>query len=452
MRSQRDMYGGESSDMETIIITISKYLLLLFMLIYTFECFSVFRYGNEESRKHIYLRQNIWMFFLQAVAYLALLLIEQDMAILVFYLLQMLIMIAVLTLYHVLYPRANNLILNNMCMLLSIGFIILTRLSHTKALRQFSIAAFTLALCMFVPFFFRKCKVFDRMAWVFAAVGITALGIVLLFSRVINGSKLNVSLFGITFQPSEFIKITYAFAIAGLLYQSVELKQIVISAIVAGAHVIILVLSKDLGSAVLFFAVYFAMLYVASAKLYYYLIGLAAGGLASVAGYFLFSHVRTRVIAWKDPIATIETAGYQVSQSLFAIGTGGWFGMGLSQGAPRTIPVVEADFVFAAICEELGVIFGMCLILICVSCLVMFMNIAMRFHNRFYKLLAVGLGVLYGFQVLLTIGGVTKMIPLTGVTLPLISYGGSSVMVSLILFSLIQGMYISVRDEQHGVS
>ena len=93
------------------------------------------------------------------------------------------------------------------------------------------------------------------MAWVFAAVGITALGIVLLFSRVINGSKLNVSLFGITFQPSEFIKITYAFAIAGLLYQSVELKQIVISAIVAGAHVIILVLSKDLGSAVLFFAV-----------------------------------------------------------------------------------------------------------------------------------------------------------------------------------------------------
>ncbi len=431
--------------MVTVFIAIFRYLIVLVMLAYTFECFSVFRYHNEESRKHIYLRQNIWMFLLQICAYLALLLVEENKGILLFYFLQLLIMIAVLALYHALYPHANRLILNNMCMLLSVGFIILTRLSHEKVLRQFSIATLTLAFSLLIPYLFEKITEYGRWKYVFSLTGIGALSAVLIFSRVINGSKLNVSVFGITFQPSEFIKLTFVFAIAGLLYQSANLKEVLISSVVAGLHVIILVLSKDLGSAVLYFAVYFAVLYIASGKLLYYLAGFIGGAAASVAGYYLFAHVRNRVVAWKDPISCIETAGYQVSQSLFAIGTGGWFGMGIGQGAPRTIPVVEADFIFAAICEEFGLIFGICLILICVSNLVMFFNIAMRFHERFYRLLAVGLSVMYGFQVFLTLGGVTKFIPLTGVTLPLVSYGGSSVMVSLILFSLIQGMYITVR-------
>lgn len=116
--------------------------------------------------------------------------------------------------------------------------------------------------------------------------------------------------------------------------------------------------------------------------------------------------------------------------------------MGLEQGAPNKIPVVEADFIFAAISEELGGIFGACLILVCVSCFVMFMNISMKLKDEFYKLIAVGLAVMYGFQVFLTIGGVTKFIPLTGVTLPLVSYGGTSVLTTLIMFAIIQGLYI----------
>ncbi|MCR5268311.1 MAG: FtsW/RodA/SpoVE family cell cycle protein [Lachnospiraceae bacterium] len=435
--------------MQTMIIELSKYLIILFMLAYTFECFSVFRYVSEEKRRHIYFRQNIWMFLIQTFAYLALMLTVQEASILFFYLTQLAIMILVIVLFRKLYPHSNRLILNNMCMLLSVGFIILTRLSHEKALRQFSIAVLTLMIGFLVPYFFKKVKIFDRMAWIFTAAGILSLSVVLLFSSVINGAKLYVSVLGVTFQPSEFIKLTYAFAIAGLLYQSTELKQVVISAAVAGAHVIILVLSKDLGSAVLYFAVYFAMLYVASKKLRYYLLGFFFGALASVTGYLLFSHVRVRVVAWKDPIATIENAGYQVSQSLFAIGTGGFFGMGIAQGAPRSIPVVDTDFVFAAICEEFGVIFGICIILVCLSCLLMFFNIAMRFHDPFYKILAAGLSVMYGFQVFLTIGGVTKFIPLTGMTLPLISYGGSSLMVSLLLFSLVQGMYVATSRESH---
>ena len=117
--------------------------------------------------------------------------------------------------------------------------------------------------------------------------------------------------------------------------------------------------------------------------------------------------------------------------------------MGIGQGAPDTIPVVAADFIFAAICEELGVVFGMCLVLLCLSCFIMFMNIAMKFDDPFFKLVALGLSVAYVFQVFLTIGGVIKFIPLTGVTLPLVSYGGTSVAVTTCVFAVIQGLYIS---------
>lgn len=137
-----------------------------------------------------------------------------------------------------------------------------------------------------------------------------------------------------------------------------------------------------------------------------------------------------------------------MAQSLLAIGTGGWLGMGLCQGSPESIPVAAEDFIFSAIVEELGLIFGLCLILVCVSCYIMFLNIAMQLRNRFYKLVALGLGTCYIFQVFLTIGGVTKFIPSTGVTLPLVSYGGSSILSTLIMFAIIQGLYILREDEE----
>ena len=175
-----------------------------------------------------------------------------------------------------------------------------------------------------------------------------------------------------------------------------------------------------------------------------------AGSVAAVIAYKLFNHVRVRVVAWKTPLKVIDKEGYQICQSLFAIGTGGFFGLGLYQGMPNKIPVVEQDFIFAAISEELGGMFALCLILVCVSCFLMFLNIAMQLKDSFYKLVALGLGTIYGFQVFLTIGGVTKFIPSTGVTLPLVSYGGSSMLSTLIIFGIIQGLYILREDE--GVS
>ena len=213
---------------------------------------------------------------------------------------------------------------------------------------------------------------------------------------------------------------------------------------------LILVAEKDLGAALIYYVTFLAILYVASQKTIYLVLGLGAGSVAAVVAYFLFSHVQTRVTAWRDPWGTIDGAGFQVAQSLFAIGTGGWFGMGLGEGLPTKIPVADSDFIFSAISEELGAFFAICLILVEISCFVMFVNIALKMRRRFYKLTALGLAMEYIFQVFLTIGGVTKFIPSTGVTLPLVSYGGSSVISTTILFCIIQGMYVlNCREEEN---
>ncbi len=158
--------------------------------------------------------------------------------------------------------------------------------------------------------------------------------------------------------------------------------------------------------------------------------------------------MQARVIAWRDPWADIDNRGYQITQSLFAIGTGSWFGLGLYQGMPGKIPVVEKDFVLAAVSEEMGALFAMCVLFICLGCFIQFMMVACEMEAMFYKLVALGLGVEYIVQVFLTAGGVTKFIPSTGVTLPLISYGGSSVLCTFILFSVVQGLYMLKREEE----
>lgn len=202
------------------------------------------------------------------------------------------------------------------------------------------------------------------------------------------------------------------------------------------------------------------MVFVATKKWIYLLLGITGGSAAAVVAYKLFTHVQVRVLAWQDPWSVIDNEGFQITQSLFAIGSGGWFGLGLYQGTPQSIPFVEADFIFSAVTEELGLIFAMCLILVCISCFIMCMNISVRLNDKFYQLVAFGLGVTYIFQIFLTIGGGTKFIPLTGVTLPFISYGGSSVLTTLIMFSIIEGLYIikqrevskSVKEKRKGVS
>lgn len=288
-----------------------------------------------------------------------------------------------------------------------------------------------------------RVKNWRAYTWVYGGVGIVALGAVLVLGAVTHGAKLSFSILGVSFQPSEFIKIVFAFFIASLLCRSRSFWNVALSAVLAGAHVIILVLSKDLGSALIYFVAYVVMVYIATGQKWYLLAGLSGGSGAAYLSFRIFSHVQVRVQAWRDPWSVIDREGYQITQSLFAIGCGGLFGLGLCQGSPSSIPFVTTDFIFSAIAEEMGILFSLCLILVYISCFVMFMQIAISIKDDFYRLTVAGLGVTYLFQIFLTIGGGIKFIPLTGVTLPLISYGGSSVLSTIMMFSVIQGLYLA---------
>ncbi len=212
---------------------------------------------------------------------------------------------------------------------------------------------------------------------------------------------------------------------------------------------IILVLSKDLGSALIFFVIYLAMIYIATENIGYLAIGLGFGALASAFAYKLFSHIQVRVQAWIDPFADIEKTGYQLSQSLFGISCGSWFGLGLYGGAPQSIPFVEQDFIFSAIAEEMGIIFAVLMALICVSSFVAIMQEGYFLRDKYYRLVVCGIGVAYIFQTFLTIGGGCKFIPLTGVTLPLVSYGGTSVFVTIIMMMIVEGICMIRTDERY---
>ncbi|MCI5713622.1 MAG: FtsW/RodA/SpoVE family cell cycle protein [Roseburia sp.] len=429
--------------MLNLITEISKYLIVLLFAFYTYECFAVFRKKYLLiQRVKMYKRQMICVYLIHFDAFLVMFFATKDIRMIGFYLVQVIFMLSLHFGYKMVYKDINDLLLNNMCMLLMIGFVILTRLNFDKALRQFVIAVVAAAITFAIPFIIKKARFFRKLTWAYAAIGVALLGVVAIAGSLSYGAKLSFTFAGITIQPSEFIKILYVFFIAGMFYEATEFSQVVKTTIVAAFHVLILVLSKDLGGALIFFVVYLVMLYVATGKLYYFAGGFAAGGVAAFIAYKLFRHVRVRVVAWKNPLGVIENEGYQICQSLFAIGTGSWFGMGLYQGVPNTIPVVEQDFVFSAIAEEFGGIFALCLILVYVSCILMFFNVSMQMNDRYYKYVALGLGTVFGFQVFLTLGGVTKFIPSTGVTLPFISYGGSSLLSTFIIFAIIQGLVL----------
>ena len=429
--------------MINVIVELSKYVILTLMVVYTFYCFYLVKRQDEEEKRESLRKQILLIFFMDFTAFVVLYLKTRDFLIINFYVEMMIYFAAVQILYRLFYKKASMLLINNMCMLLSVGFIMLCRLDLSSATKQLLIVAGATVIALLIPVLIRKMRFLYRLTWLYAAVGILLLGAVFLLARTSYGAKL--SLLGV--QPSEVIKITFVFFLASFLSSRRSLRDVVTAGVVAAVHVGTLVLSRDLGTAVIFFITFLVMVFVATKDARYLGAGALSGAAASIAAYHLFGHVRQRVSAWKNPMAVYENEGYQIVQSLFAIGTGGWFGMGLCQGSPYKIPIVKNDFIFSAICEELGGIFAICLILVCMSFFLMILNIAVQIKRPFYKLIALGLGTEYAFQVFLTIGGVTKFIPLTGVTLPLVSYGGTSVASTILVVSIIQGLYVLREDE-----
>ena len=436
--------------MELFIVEMARYVIILLFALYTFYSFRAFAGHNKQRQNRVFAAQRTLTLLLHTVMSAILIMENKDIMYVGLWAAEFAFYLIFIKVYQACYKGLSKLVLNNMMMCMMVGFVILGRLASDYAVHQIILAAAAMVLCIFVPLIIEKFRILEKMGWYFAVIGIVFLMLVFVIGVEKYGSRNWISVGGIAIQPSEFVKILYVFFMASLLSQTTKFKHIVIISAVAAVHVVILVAEKDLGAALIYFVTYIFVLYVATTKVQYLGAGLAGGTLASIVAYHLFSHVRTRVQAWRDPWAEIRGGGYQVAQSLFAIGTGGFIGMGLGKGLPGSVPVVESDFVFSAISEELGGVFAICLIMVYLSSYIMFVNIAMKMKKQFYKLTAFGLSVVFIFQVFLCVGGVTKFIPSTGVTLPLVSYGGSSMLSTLIIFGIIQGLYILREDE--GVS
>lgn len=431
-----------------ILVSASRFSMLIFMAVYTLYSFTALKSNIKPQRQDkLYKKQTLMIYMLLINGNLVLYLLKMDQKVLVLAACEMVLLILISVIYKKIYTNASKALVNNMSMLLTVSFMILTRLDMDKAVKQFVFAAVAVVITCFIPLIVAKLEFLSKLGIFYGIIGIAGLAVVLVAAQTTYGAKLSISLGPVVLQPSEFIKIIFIFFVACMLKEVEDFTYLVKVTVVAALHVLILVASKDLGGALIYLVTYLVMVYVATRNPGYMFLGLFAGALASIVAYFLFSHIQARVIAWKDPLSVIDDQGYQICQSLFAIGYGGWFGTGLGQGMPEKIPVVTTDFVFSAISEELGVLFAICIIFICINCFLMFFNISMQIKEYFYKLIALGIGTTYGIQTFLALGGVVKFIPSTGVTLPLVSYGGSSLLCTIIIFAIIQGLYVREYDE-----
>ena len=429
--------------MITVVTEISKYLILAVMLIYTVFNFIAIRVRDQQHSRSLCFKQLCMVFLMLTLGYLILLLRTQAYTLIAFFAIQVAFYILYSRIFTRLYPACSGVIISNTILLFGVGELMIARLDYSRSIRQLLIGFAAFILSFFIPVIVRKFKALAKFAWIYAIVGISLLVVVWRMGSTTYGAQLTLSVGGVALQPSEFVKISFVFFTASMFRRKQSFAMTVVTTAIAAVHVLVLVASTDLGSGLVYFVSYLFMIYVATHRMRYLAAGAGAGAAAAVGAYYLFDHVRIRVAMWKDPFSDYSGKGYQLSQSLFAISSGGLFGLGLAQGRPLSIPLARNDYIFSAICEELGLIFGCCLVLIYLGFILQLFGVSTRLESRFHQILGVGFAAMIGVQVFLHIGGVTKMIPATGITLPLVSYGGSSVLSTLMIIGVIQGLNIS---------
>lgn len=352
------------------------------------------------------------------------------------------IFIIVLKKFKRILPNTGLVIFNCITFLLDVGLIILSRIEFGLAVRQFLWIIAGIGLTFFLPVFFRFTFKFKWAANFYILAGIFLLGMNFLYSRQINGAINWLSISGLRFQPSEVLKLIYVFYLGYALGRSH--KNFVMPTIFSSAIILFLVMQKDLGAALIFFVLFSGQMYFASGNKKIFLGTIFLIILGFFIGYFVFPHVRARIISWLNPWANIKNEGYQIAQSLFAICSGNIFGSGLTLGFVKYIPVAQSDFIFAAICEEFGNIFSIGIILIFILIILSICRILSMCNDDFFAVILNGIMILTGWQSFLIIGGCIKLIPLTGVTLPFVSYGGTSLVINILL--LASAIYILVKN------
>lgn len=331
--------------------------------------------------------------------------------------------------------------------LLVISFIIMARLDIDLGLKQFYLAAVAYIIAFAVAWVYHKVNFVQYLG--IPAIMI-AVALLVLTNSTINGATNWLIIGGFSFQPSELVKVLYAIFIAStfVLFKKYNLYTIAAVGVMTMSLVMIQVFQKDLGSALIYYVLFILMCYVYTTNRYY----IIGGGLATLLGgyfaYLQFSHVRVRIEAWLNPWIDIDNKGYQIAQSLFAIANGGLSGTGLTLGSPDKIPVVTTDFIYSAIFEELGMVVAIVMIMSIVFFFLFGIQILEQSRSDFDFLLGSALVIVLAFQSFLIIGGVTKAVPLTGVTLPFVSYGGSSLLTTFVMLGLLQGIRLSLKKHK----
>jgi cell division protein FtsW (lipid II flippase) len=374
-------------------------------------------------------------------------------------------------------PNADPYLFPLVALLTAFGLVMVYRIDADLARDQANLFVLGLVLFALTIHFLRDYSILERYRYTIAAVGL----LLLLAPRLpgigeqVNGAYLGVKLGPLAFQPAELSKICIVIFLAGYLRDHREvlivgarrvlgvtvppLKHLGPLLVVWGASMLMLVFIRDLGSSLMFFAAFLALLYVATGRLSFVVIGLA---LFFVGAWFFSStvpHVHDRVEIWLDPYAHPQRSGYQILQSIFSQADGGLFGKGFGQAlitVPGTttplLPAAKTDTIYALIVNELG-LFGACaVIMIYLLIAARGFKVALMADDGFSKLLATGLTAVFAIQAFVIIGGVTRVIPLTGVTLPFISYGGSSIVANLVLLALLLLISDRARRETAGAA
>lgn len=348
-------------------------------------------------------------------------------------------------------PAADGLLLPLAALLNGIGYVMIARIDPELADSQAAWTFIGLAGFSAVLIFVKDLRKLEVYRYTLALLGVVLLLLPLTPLGVnINGARIWLHIGPFSIQPGEFAKVVLAMFLAGYLVdkrellsmrtgrsQRPDLRHLAPLLAAWGIALIVMVAEKDLGSSLLFFTLFIVMIYSATARVAYVGVGLVLFAIGSVISHWRFAHVQRRVDIWIDPFADPKGAGFQIVEASFAMADGGLTGTGLGLGSPGKIPFAATDMIFAAIGEELGLLGTSAVLVTFLLFLSAGFRVASQARSNFEKLLACGLTALLGFQTFVIVGGILRVMPLTGVTLPFVSYGGSSLISNYVILGIL---------------
>ena len=400
---------------------------------------------DVEQKEKKYIRKSIFLLFIFSFLALSLALIFNISNVSTSDIYTYIAILVVIVLSTILTPKitkADNILLLIVNMLFAIGVAMIYRLNPSYGKRQLQFYLVGIVLFFLTFFILKSFKFWNKISLFYVTISVALFMATLVFGSYIGGAKNWIILGPITVQPSEFIKIPLAFFVASFYsrYNEVSMKPFgrYYMNIVIYIFIGFLFLQKDLGTALIFFGLMILSQFVYEKDRVLITLNIVAMIFGSILAYFMFGHVRVRVATWLDPWSDIDVTGYQITQALFATASGGLFGTGIGLGHPDYVPVAESDFIFSAISEEMGIFMGLAVILLFMILVYRSFKISLIQQDKFLSILAFCIGVLFAFQTFIILGGVLKIIPLTGVTLPFISQGGSSMLSGFILLGCLQ--------------